>query len=118
MLSTSQSGNAWRPSVCDCTSAHSRNARFGTGCFVSWSRLCAHVSENNIDFLAPVRRRIEATQGCIRDRGADYLLYALMGVSVDGDFPALEEYGERLDALDDRISGKEDRNLIDEIHNV
>ncbi len=59
--------------------------------------------EDNVDCLQPVRRRIESAQGRIRERKADYLLYALIDVVVDGYFPALEDYGERLDALDDRI---------------
>lgn len=76
------------------------------------------LQEDNVDCLEPVKKRIETAKGQIRARGADYLLYALIDVIVDGYFPALEEYGERLDALDDRISVKDERNLIDQIHNV
>ena len=68
--------------------------------------------------LEPVKKRIEAAKGQIRECGADYLLYALIDVIVDGYFPALEEYGERLDALDDRVSSRDERSLIDQIHNV
>lgn len=74
--------------------------------------------ESDNGLLAPVRERIEAAQGRIRRCGADYLLYSLLDVVVDGYFPALEGYGERLDALDDRISAHAEQNLINEIHGV
>lgn len=74
--------------------------------------------EDNVECLEPVLRRIEQGHGRIRQHGADYLLYALIDIIVDGYFPVLEDYGERLDALDDRISSNQERNLIDEIHSV
>ena len=72
--------------------------------------------EGGASCLDSVRRRIVADQGRIRKCGADYLLYSLLDAVVDGYFPALERYGEKLDALDDRISSSGERNLIDQIH--
>ncbi|MEQ9410193.1 MAG: magnesium/cobalt transporter CorA [Fuerstiella sp.] len=74
--------------------------------------------EREVKCLETVRRRILNGQGRIRDSGADYLLYSLLDAVIDGYFPALEEYGERLDALDERISVREERNLINQIHRV
>lgn len=80
--------------------------------------LVISLQENRADILAPVRNRIEADQGRIRQCGSDYLLYSLLDLVVDGYFPALEEYGERLDALDYRVSSKAEQSLINEIHGV
>lgn len=74
--------------------------------------------ESNRDCFATVRKRISASQGRIRDCGADYLLYVLLDMIVDGYFPALEHHGERLDALDNQIYARTEQNLIDEIHSV
>lgn len=74
--------------------------------------------ESNEDCLAVVRKRIELDQGRIRKSGSDYLLYSLIDLVVDGYFPALEEFGERLDVLDERVSGSDASNLIHEIHSV
>lgn len=74
--------------------------------------------EREVSCLDSVRRRIVTAQGRIRTCGADYLLYSLLDAVVDGYFPALEDYGEKLDELDDRISSSGERNLIDQIHNV
>lgn len=74
--------------------------------------------EREVDCLEPVRRRILQAQGRIRNNGADYLLYSLLDAVVDGYFPALEKYGEKLDVLDDYISASAERNLIQQIHNV
>jgi len=74
--------------------------------------------ESDADCLESVRKRIEAAQGRICECGADYLFYALLDVVIDGFFPALEGYGERLDALDDRVSLSSEQNLISEIHTV
>jgi len=60
----------------------------------------------------------ESKQLRVEFENADYLFYALLDVVVDGFFPALEEYGERLDALDDRVSLSSEENLISEIHTV
>ncbi len=55
------------------------------------------------DLLSPVRKRVIHGQGRIRDRGADYLAYAIMDLIVDSAFPLLEKLGERLASLEDEI---------------
>lgn len=55
------------------------------------------------DCFQPVRDRIRYHQGIIRQRGADYLAYALWDAIIDGYFPVLEAYGERLEALEDEV---------------
>ena len=55
------------------------------------------------DCLGPVRNRLRQARGALRTHGADYLAYAILDAVVDSYFPVLEEYGERLDALEEEI---------------
>ena len=55
------------------------------------------------DCLRPVRRRIKFNKGSIRDMGADYLAYALWDAIIDGYFPVLEIYGEKIEDLEDEV---------------
>jgi magnesium transporter len=50
-----------------------------------------------------VRERVIQGSGHIRERGADYLAYAIMDLLIDSAFPLLEKLGEKLAALEDRI---------------
>jgi len=53
------------------------------------------------DVLDPVRERVRAGKGPIRNQGADYLAYALLDTIVDFYYPVLESMGETLLALED-----------------
>ena len=53
------------------------------------------------DCFHPVRRRIKFKKGNIRTQGTDYLAYALWDAIIDGFFPILEAYGERIENLED-----------------
>jgi magnesium transporter len=55
------------------------------------------------DCFDPVRKRIRYKKGIIRSKQADYLAYALWDAIIDGYFPVLEVYGERLEALEDEV---------------
>jgi magnesium transporter len=59
--------------------------------------------ERSGDCLDPVRERLRQKRGQFKDYGADYLAYAILDAVVDGYFPVLEEYGERLEALEEEI---------------
>ena len=52
------------------------------------------------DCFDPVRNRLQKNRGIIRQQQADYLVYALWDAIIDGYFPVLEAYGERLEALE------------------
>jgi len=56
--------------------------------------------ERDVDCLDPVRARIRNNRGIVRKMGSDYLAYALLDAVVDGFYPVLERYGERLDELE------------------
>ena len=55
------------------------------------------------DCFGSVRQRIRRNQGLIRQRGTDYLAYALWDAIIDSYFPVLENYGEHIEALEDEV---------------
>jgi magnesium transporter len=72
------------------------------------------VQEHTGDSFEPVRDRIRRSSGRIRSRGADYLAYALLDAAVDHYFPVLEQFGEKLEAIEEQILvGRGNRVLLD-----
>ncbi|RPI27462.1 MAG: magnesium/cobalt transporter CorA [Acidobacteria bacterium] len=55
------------------------------------------------DIFDPVRDRIRAQRGRIRQMGADYLLYALVDAIVDHYFIVIESVEERIERLEDEV---------------
>ena len=70
------------------------------------------------DCLGPVRERLRKKRGRIRDRGADYLFYALIDAVLDGYFPVVESLGDRLDVLDAEISDNSGRGVVARLHRL
>lgn len=70
------------------------------------------------DCFAAVRERIRTNKGTIRKQGADYLAYALLDAIIDGYFPVLEEYGERIDELEDEVVLNPTRKTLERIYQV
>jgi len=73
--------------------------------------------EADQDCLDCVRARIRAGRGNIRKLGADYLAYAILDAVVDGFFPVLEVFGERLEALEVAAADAH-RGMSRQIHDV
>jgi magnesium transporter len=63
-----------------------------------------------------VRERIRGGKGMIRTGGPGYLAYALLDATIDGYFPVLEHYGERLEALENALVAQPNRTRLHEIH--
>jgi magnesium transporter len=74
--------------------------------------------ESNSDCFEPVRQRIHRGKGSIRKEGADYLAYALIDAVVDGFFPILEAYGEKLEVLENRVVNNPDPRVLGKIHRI
>jgi len=55
------------------------------------------------DVFEPVRERLRRGKGRARGMGADYLLYALVDAVIDGCFPLLEAFGERIEDLEHEL---------------
>jgi magnesium transporter len=74
--------------------------------------------ERPSDVFEPVRRRLREGKGRIRIGGLDYLAYALLDVVVDHCFPVLEDLGERIERIEERIDESPSRELVTELHGL
>jgi magnesium transporter len=74
--------------------------------------------EPNHDCFHGVRDRLDHGRGTIRQRGADYLAYALLDAIIDGFFPVLEYYGELIEALEDEVITNPSKQTLERIYRV
>lgn len=70
------------------------------------------------DVFEPVRLRLRTSKGRIRILKADYLAYALMDSVVDHYFLAVEELGDQIESLDERLSETDQDEVTREIHRL
>jgi magnesium transporter len=70
------------------------------------------------DCFKPVRDRIRSNKGSVRKTGPDYLAYALLDAIIDGFFPVLEDYGERIEELEDEVLRNPTRQTLEKIYEV
>lgn len=74
--------------------------------------------EDNIDDFAKLRDRIKNNQGKVRQLGADYLAYLILDTLIDNYFPVLEDYGERIELLEDLIVEDPSQENLKEIYSI
>jgi magnesium transporter len=74
--------------------------------------------EPEYDCFGPIRERLRTGKGSIRKQGADYLAYALLDSIIDGFFPVLEEYGEKIEELEDEVVSNPSRQTLEKIHSI
>jgi magnesium transporter len=65
-----------------------------------------------------VRQRINTKGSRVRDNDATFLLYSLLDAIVDHCFPILEDYGERLEELEELVLDRTPREVIGDIHQI
>ena len=70
------------------------------------------------DCFLPVRRRIKFNKASIRDMGSDYLAYALWDSIIDGFFPILEIYGEKIEDLEDKVIFNPSNSSLAEVYQI
>ncbi|NMG06975.1 magnesium/cobalt transporter CorA [Brasilonema sp. UFV-L1] len=70
------------------------------------------------DCLEGVRARICNNKGIIRKRQTDYLAYCLLDAIVDGFFPVLERYGERIEDLEEEVIVNPSRETLQKIYQL
>ncbi|MEA5617180.1 magnesium/cobalt transporter CorA [Cronbergia sp. UHCC 0137] len=70
------------------------------------------------DCFEGVRSRIDKGKGVIRRQGADYLAYALLDAIIDGFFPVLELYGERLEDLEEEVIVNPTQDTLYKIYQI
>lgn len=74
--------------------------------------------EPEYDCFGEVRERIRANKGTTRKHGADHLLYELLDAIIDGFFPVLEAYSERIEDLENEVVVNPTRQTLDTVHQV
>jgi magnesium transporter len=74
--------------------------------------------EPDRDCFEPIRDRLRKNKGIIRSSGADYLTYALWDAIIDGYFPVLEVYGERIEVLEDEVVQNPSDRTLTKIHQI
>lgn len=70
------------------------------------------------DVWDPIRQRIQSKGSRLRVSDASFLTYSLLDAILDHFFPILEQYGERMDALETIILDRPPRNTLDRIHEI
>jgi magnesium transporter len=68
--------------------------------------------------LDPVRQRILTAGSRLRENDASFLLYVLLDGIVDGYFPLLERYSERLDDLEEELLDRPSQGMLQQIHAI
>lgn len=84
---------------------------FGDGFLVT-------VQETEVDDWESVRARIRGGRVRIRSSGSDYLAYALVDAIIDSFFPVLEEYGDRIEVLQEELLLGADDDVLQRIHGI
>ncbi|HEY9762997.1 MAG TPA: magnesium/cobalt transporter CorA [Trichocoleus sp.] len=74
--------------------------------------------EPDYDPFDRIRDRIRLKKGSIRNRGTDYLAYALLDAIIDSLFPVLEMYGERIEDLEDEVIAQPTAQTLAKIHQI
>jgi magnesium transporter len=70
------------------------------------------------DCFNVVRERLQHNKGNIRQKGTDYLAYCLWDAIIDGYFPVLEDYGERLEDLEDEVILHPTKETLQKIYSI
>ncbi len=74
--------------------------------------------ESHQDYFAIIRDRLRHGQGVIRHHGPDFLMYALLDLTVDYWFPLMETMGERLEIIEDQVLKQPDGGGMRDLQNL
>lgn len=86
--------------------------------FFLMDRLLISFQEKPGDCFEPVRNRLRAALGRIRQENADYLLYALLDAMTDSYYPILERYGDRVEDLNELVIAQTETVTPAEFHRI
>ncbi|MDD4955067.1 MAG: magnesium/cobalt transporter CorA [Candidatus Omnitrophica bacterium] len=70
------------------------------------------------DVFDPIRERIKNSRGRIRKMGADYLGYVLVDAIVDNYLKILDEFGEKIEFLEEEIITRPDQMVLKEVYHL
>jgi magnesium transporter len=74
--------------------------------------------ETSGDVWDPIRQRIRTAGSALRVNDASFLAYSLIDAVVDEAFPILEQFGDRLEDLEDLVLQRPSPDVIQEIHRM
>ncbi len=75
-----------------------------------------HAGSN--DPFEPVRKRLRNHAGRLRGLGIDALLHSLIDLVIDQGFPVLEDFGERIEVLEEELLQHPDKHTLAVIHQL
>jgi magnesium transporter len=78
----------------------------------------ATFQETDSDLFVAIRDRVNASQGRIRQRGSDYLVYAIIDALVDHYYVVLEDMEEVIETLEEKMMAEPDTNSKGDIHRL
>ncbi|ASJ10433.1 magnesium and cobalt transport protein CorA [Thermococcus sp. P6] len=70
------------------------------------------------DVFNPVREAIRTGEGLFREKGAEYLVFALLDAIVENYLPILERISARMEELESRILKDGDREILRRVHGI
>lgn len=70
------------------------------------------------DVFEQIRERIKSDKGRVRRMGCDYLVYCLLDATVDNYFGVMEQLGERIEALEQKLVTEPNEKTLKEIHSL
>ncbi|MBW6442317.1 magnesium/cobalt transporter CorA [Patescibacteria group bacterium] len=76
------------------------------------------LDEGPSNVFDPLIERIKKRVGRIRDRGPDYLTYAIMDIITDYYFMILEEIGEKIEIFEKSLLFEQKSNILNEIYGL
>lgn len=74
------------------------------------------LAEDPGDCLDPLRHRLRQESADLRRAGPDHLAYGVIDTVLDQYFPVLEQIGERLDVLEDRVLNRPSAETLALVH--
>ncbi|MEM0079017.1 MAG: magnesium/cobalt transporter CorA [Nitrososphaerota archaeon] len=92
-------------------SSRQLNLILGDGLLISIEEEKSKVVDNVLEW-------VKASRGIVRSMDADYLLYLLMDVVIDGYFIVIEEIEDEIDVLEDELTSNPSPSLLHMIHKL
>jgi magnesium transporter len=72
----------------------------------------------NRDVFDPIRTKLKITKSQIRQRTADYLLYAMLDLIVDNYFIVMEKLGEQIELLEEEVVRRSNKRSLAHINQL
>jgi magnesium transporter len=85
-------------------------------CFIIGKRYLLTFQERYFGFFDPVRERIRAGIGAIREDGPDYLAYAMIDAMVDRYYPVAQGLSDQLEELEDIVVENPHPEVLARVH--